>query len=77
MAQDVSSAPQGKMTPEQFVYWLQGFAELTQGAHPTPEQWKSITEHLQTVFVKVTEPLYKLTPDSYFKPRNPPSTITC
>lgn len=41
------------MTPEQFAYWLQGFAELNQGA-PTPEQWKSICDHLYTVFHKVT-----------------------
>jgi hypothetical protein len=32
------------MTPEQFAYWLQGFAEL-QGAVPTQEQWDSIREH--------------------------------
>jgi hypothetical protein len=42
------------MSPEQFAYWLQGFAELTDGAQPTAEQWKSINEHLKTVFVKVT-----------------------
>lgn len=42
------------MTPEQFAYWLQGFTELTAGQQPSPEQWKSITEHLKTVFVKVT-----------------------
>lgn len=65
------------MTTEQFAYWLQGFVELTQGSQPTPEQWKSITEHLQTVFVKVTEPVYKLTPDNYFRPRNPLSTPMC
>jgi hypothetical protein len=42
------------MTPEQFTYWLQGFVELGKGAAPTPEQWKSIQEHLATVFKKVT-----------------------
>lgn len=43
------------MTPESFVYWLQGFAELNPSMEqPTPEQWKSITEHLKAVFVKVT-----------------------
>lgn len=41
------------MNAEQFVYWLNGYAELTEEA-PTQEQWKSIKEHLQTVFVKVT-----------------------
>jgi hypothetical protein len=45
------------MTPEQFCYWLQGFRELTNGADPTPAQWKMIKEHLQTVFKKVTPSL--------------------
>lgn len=40
-----------------FAYWLQGFVELTGGQQPTPEQWKMIQEHLQTVFKKVTPPL--------------------
>ena len=40
----------------QFAYWLQGFAELHQEP-PTPEQWKSIREHLQLVFKKVTPPV--------------------
>ena len=44
------------MTDMQFCYWLQGFVELN-GGEPTPEQWKSIKEHLQTVFVKVTPSL--------------------
>lgn len=41
------------MTPEQFCYWLQGFAELTATA-PTVEQWQSVREHIATVFKKVT-----------------------
>lgn len=41
------------MNAEQFAYWLQGFAELNTEP-PTPEQWKSISDHLKTVFVKVT-----------------------
>ena len=45
------------MTPEQFAYWLQGFAELNT-APPTAEQWKSINEHLQTVFKKVTPQVF-------------------
>jgi len=43
------------MTPEQFVYWLQGFAEVNgKGITPTYDQWEMIREHLDTVFVKVT-----------------------
>lgn len=46
------------MTAEQFAYWLQGFVELNPSMQqPTPEQWKAIGEHLQTVFVKVTPPV--------------------
>jgi len=45
------------MSPEQFLYWLQGFAELSGDAPPTPEQWKSIREHLATCFIKVTPPV--------------------
>lgn len=41
------------MTAEQFAYWLQGYAELTDAA-PTPEQWQSIREHLALVFNKQT-----------------------
>lgn len=41
------------MTPEQFVYWMQGFAELNESP-PSPEQWQSIREHLQLVFKKET-----------------------
>lgn len=41
------------MTPEQFTYWLQGFAEITD-SRPTDAQWKSIKEHLTTVFTKIT-----------------------
>lgn len=53
------------MTSEQFAYWLQGFTELNPSMErPTPEQWKSITEHLKTVFVKVTPPV-KMDSQSY------------
>lgn len=41
------------MTPEQFAYWMQGFAELN-ALPPSPEQWQSIREHLALVFEKKT-----------------------
>ena len=44
------------MTPDQFTYWLQGFAELNE-APPTAEQWQSIREHLALVFEKRTPPI--------------------
>lgn len=50
------------MSPELFTVWLQGFVELNGGAHPTPEQWASICEHLKTVFNKVTPPVFPLSP---------------
>jgi hypothetical protein len=43
------------MTPEQFTYWLQGYAEMN-GQPPTSEQWEMIKAHLATVFNKVTPP---------------------
>lgn len=43
------------MTTEQFVYWLQGFAELN-AEPPTVEQWQAIRDHLQLVFEKKTPP---------------------
>lgn len=45
------------MNAQEFCNWLQGSAELHPGWVPSPEQWKSIKEHLQTVFVKVTPPM--------------------
>ncbi len=38
------------MTSRDFVYWLQGFAELSKEP-PTPEQWTQIKNHLNLVFV--------------------------
>lgn len=49
------------MTSEQFAYWMQGFAELN-AEPPTAEQWRSIREHLATVFVKVTPPVQSSPP---------------
>lgn len=66
----------------QFAYWLQGFCELNQQP-PTPEQWKSIKEHLQLVFNKVTRPVnfpdpikYRI-PTTDLDPNVSPWTITC
>lgn len=41
------------MSPNDFVYWLQGYAEIAQQA-PTAGQWKVIQDHLQLVFKKET-----------------------
>ena len=46
------------MNAQDFCYWLQGPTELNPEWVPSPEQWQSIKDHLQTVFVKVT-PAYQ------------------
>jgi hypothetical protein len=46
------------MTAEQFVYWLQGFLEMSgPDVELSSAQTKMLREHLATVFVKVTPPL--------------------
>lgn len=42
------------MDPIEFCRWLQGYAELG-GEAPNEKQWEIIKEHLQLVFVKVTD----------------------
>ena len=42
-----------KLTPEAFVYWLQGYVEL-HGTKPSDQQWEVIKGHLQLCFDKVT-----------------------
>ncbi len=43
------------MTSRDFVYWLQGFAELTDGP-PDKNQWDIIQRHLNLVFVHEIDP---------------------
>lgn len=46
------------MSPQDFVYWLNGFVELGGDKNPPDEaQWKMICEHLKLTMVKVTPPL--------------------
>lgn len=58
------------MTPEQFAYWMQGFAELN-AIPPSPEQWQSIREHLALVFEKKT-PEFKPSPSMGIPPQFQP-----
>lgn len=41
------------LSPDKFVFWLQGFAEIS-GNAPTEQQWAIIKEHLELCFKKVT-----------------------
>ena len=43
-----------RLTPDQFCYWFQGFAEI-HGGVPTPEQWDIIKHHLELVFRPVVK----------------------
>jgi len=45
------------MDAQSFVYWLNGFVELTNSSSVTDAQWKMIKEHLALVNKKVTSPL--------------------
>lgn len=47
------------MNFENFVYWLNGFAELVQEP-PNEAQWKSIKDHLSLTLKKVTPTQYKI-----------------
>ena len=61
------------MTQDQFIYWHQGFVELTETEQPSKAQWAAIKDHLKLVFTKVTPTLGKplpLTPAPF--PSYPP-----
>lgn len=61
------------MTPEQFVYWLQGYTEICEQAGGISEQqWKIICDHLKEVFHKKTPDYAKAAPNS--APVFPPYT---
>lgn len=42
------------MTEKDFVFWLQGFIELTETDSISDKQWLVIKDHLKLVFDKVT-----------------------
>lgn len=58
------------MTPEQFAYWFQGFAELSP-TPPTQEQWDSMRAHVATVFKKVTPEVKVTFPPADFSRTKP------
>lgn len=44
------------MKSRDFVYWLQGFAELNKNEPPDETQWKIIRNHLNLVFKHEIDP---------------------
>lgn len=59
------------MTPQDFVYWLNGFVELGGNKNPPDAaQWKMICEHLKLTTIKVT-PKLDVTPPVTIPTINP------
>lgn len=68
------------MTPENFCYWLQGFAEITSTPQPSEAQWQAIKDHLQLVFTKETPKMYtptQISTSQPFKLGEGPLTVRC
>lgn len=42
------------MSPENFCYWLQGFAEIAQNDTLSEKEWTIVKDHLSLVFDKKT-----------------------
>ncbi len=71
-----------KITPEQFIYWLQGFIEIEDPKFLNEKQLSIIKDHLNLVFKKVT-PNYNIPltipgedKGNWLYP-NPDTTIIC
>lgn len=54
------------MSPEQFVYWLQGFIEMNPNAMLTHTQWEILKDHLKLVMDKKTP--QRATPHTPYNP---------
>ncbi len=67
------------MTPENFVYWLQGFFELSKAEAMNAEQVAEIKNHLALALLKVTPsiPTVPYIPALDRRPFGPPYEITC
>lgn len=73
------------MTEKDFVYWLQGFVELTETDSISDKQWLVIKDHLKLVFDKKTPDRSTVLPtvpklgdiDWDYLRKNTIPTITC
>ena len=63
------------MTPEQFVYWLQGFMEVANPTTLDETQTQQIKDHLNLVFDKQTPDRNSVSYPGW-NPHNPPSPMT-
>lgn len=59
------------MTPEQLVYWLNGFFELSGATTLNEQQVKVIKEHIALVLTKVTPTIVQPYVDPYTYPNVP------
>lgn len=62
------------MTPENFIYWLNGFFEISGSKNLTDEQVQIIKDHLRLVLEKKT-PDVIISPNPFFDPER--DTIKC
>jgi hypothetical protein len=53
------------MTPENFVYWLQGCLELNGNTTLNKKQVQMIRDHLALVLTKKAEDVWQFTPTPY------------
>lgn len=60
------------MTAEQFVYWLQGFMEVSNPDTINKSETQVIKDHLQLVFNKQTPDRYPNVSIPFVQPANPP-----
>ena len=64
------------MTPEQFIYWLQGMLETKDTNKLTEKQVQQIRDHLGIVFTKRTPDITVTTPQKINVPYKPTDGMT-
>jgi len=64
------------MTPENFIYWLNGFFEISGCKNLSDNQVQIIKDHLRLVLEKKTPDII-IRPNPFFDPERDTSTIKC